>query len=497
MSEAVIAVDVIVEGLVDAVDVTIPPTTPIALDLVVAGGPPGPPGPPGPQGPPGADGTTVAPEQLPWIADYTGNIRQAAAYRWGVEVASGWMQLSNEPVGGPPGTILFDSRSADMLTLTRPDGLSFRTVKNTPMTGGQIIGAWFFDGQTADGSGPSPNPWAWSASFMTIADGTWQPGLPGPAQFQFNTGNAGYGQFDGLMFSSGWAWWTSKLRLAGMGDNRYPPVTNERLDVQGGIKLETALADNEGTIQYSGGHFQGRQAGGWVPLDVALPPDPATTPFVADTPYGGWIQPAAAYQSHAFQVCGGQQQIIDKGNRDGYTPGALLCLMRDQDPPQGPLGVIEVRSAGGVGGWSILRRRGITMAPVDGATWASTGALAFEFHCGQGADWGNDGLVMNSVWAQFTPHLTLADTIAWYTGSPERLDVYGGVVIRAALADMEGTIQYANGRFQGRQAGGWVNFDEPIGVLNGGGVETIEALTQAAYDALSPKVATTLYVITA
>ena len=36
----------------------------------------------------------------------------------------------------------------------------------------------------------------------------------------------------------------------------------------------------------------------------------------------------------------------------------------------------------------------------------------------------------------------------------------------------------------------------PAGVANGGGVQTIQALTQAAYDALAPKVATTLYVIT-
>jgi hypothetical protein len=37
----------------------------------------------------------------------------------------------------------------------------------------------------------------------------------------------------------------------------------------------------------------------------------------------------------------------------------------------------------------------------------------------------------------------------------------------------------------------------PTGVQNGGGVTTIRALTQAAYDALAPKDAATLYVITA
>lgn len=45
------------------------------------------------------------------------------------------------------------------------------------------------------------------------------------------------------------------------------PPAHERLIVEGGLQVAAAYKTLDGTIQYTGGHFQGRVAGAWVQLD--------------------------------------------------------------------------------------------------------------------------------------------------------------------------------------------------------------------------------------
>jgi hypothetical protein len=60
----------------------------------------------------------------------------------------------------------------------------------------------------------------------------------------------------------------------GIGPTMFATTAVERLDVEGGIKLRAAVnatpATLPGTIQYTGGRFQGRNASSWVNLDEVL-----------------------------------------------------------------------------------------------------------------------------------------------------------------------------------------------------------------------------------
>lgn len=387
---------------------------------------------------------------------------------------------------------------------------------------------WTLDAAYDSGNGrliPAPNSASISiagwARLIWDATGEFQPAsIRAATALQLcGSGQSGI-QFRDWQVAAQWG----QVSSAGLWAFGNPSPQTERVSVQGGIMLGAAIATNPGTIQWSAGHFQGYTGSAWVNLDdtgggggtslwtddaannvlLPIPPtrmlqldgasrvafgDPnAGAPSVGGLGGGGnLLLHALDSTSIIFDIGGATMGTWDGAGFHVGTPGAITVREPDQggDPyapggqlslermeldftPGRTIGSITARDGAGRGGWSMQYRMGFTIVADNDWTTAPQPGVAFEFNCGQASTWDVDGLSIHHGWSWFgNQNLAISDSITYYTGPTERLEVYGGLCFRApALGADEGTLQYSGGHFQGHNATGWVNLDDSGG---GGG----------------------------
>ena len=197
--------------------------------------------------------------------------------------------------------------------------------------------------------------------------------------------------------------------------------TGNRLHIEGpngvevvGLMLKPigSIFPVAGTLQWTGTALQFYDGTKWVTIGGAPAPTDLPPGSPPDTTIGYWLESASLNELWPFTA----------GRNVRLNDGASLYLN-------------NARTARFVASPTVLS----AYAPSGGVTWSSPSGEVAE-------------LTAAGVMALHAPGAVPSSFV-------ERLQLDAGIVVGPALSTLVGTIQYAGGHFQGRNATAWVNLD--------------------------------------
>jgi len=211
-----------------------------------------------------------------------------------------------------------------------------------------------------------------------------------------------------------------------IGPNWVWNAQTERLEVEGGIKLSVALGSAAGTIQYTGGRFQGNN-GAWIPLDAW-----------ADS--GTVLSPRDTTRQLAIVGTTGMP-----GNAT-ITLGSAAAKGRIVQPLGSP-GLIALQA-------NLLPNN--TPDDLSRASW--------QLQLDPNIPVSQDRMTVT----RYAPSGTPASVLLTLDNAG-RLTVPGSMAFGAAAATPpDGTVQWDGSHFQGRMAGAWVQLDNAAATSSDG-----------------------------
>lgn len=228
-----------------------------------------------------------------------------------------------------------------------------------------------------------------------------------------------------------------------IGPNSAAANPSEKLEIEGGIRLSVALAAQDGTLQYTGTKFQGRVGGAWVDIPGA------------GGGGGGWTDTGSLLQptnSATYPISSGPAT-----HADAVLP--TVTISRTTAAPNfTDFAMVQFGDA------IYSRLAAITATAAETHSGSSGGTDLRFLTASLGQNFSGERLRINangSIWWQTANKGMVLSTgsIAPGTLGRELLDVLGAVVIGASTAatPVDGTLQYASGKFQGRAGGAWVD----------------------------------------